>query len=344
MTASTVVVAMSGGVDSSVAALLLQLAGYRVIGITMRLFGDAQERAAQQAAAVAAVLGIEHKVIDLCSQFQTDVLDYFCEEYSRGFTPNPCVTCNKLIKFGSLLKYANSIGAEYLATGHYARIKKSDLAFHLYKARDISKDQSYFLYRLNQEQLGQILLPLGDMTKSQVQLLAKKSALPVFPGESQDICFLQGEDYRSFLEGRIESTPGDIVDEEGNIVGRHQGIAHYTTGQRQGLGVASNVPLYVIAIDSDLNRVIVGGEKSLLSHTVLIKDLTWISGTWPADAADLSARIRYRMPDASIAALEPMDKNEAKITFVNPVRAVTLGQSAVIYQCDEVLGGGIIAG
>jgi tRNA-uridine 2-sulfurtransferase len=343
MTRTTVAVAMSGGVDSSVAALILKRTGYNVIGITMRLFGETQEPAIRQAASVATILGIEHRVTDLSGQFQTNVIDYFCEEYSQGLTPNPCVACNKLIKFGALLQFADSIGAEYLATGQYAQIRKFDLSFHLYKARDLSKDQSYFLYRLNQEQLGQVLLPLGDLTKNQVRNLAKESALPVFPGESQDICFLQGEDYRSFLKGRVESIQGDIVDEEGKIVGFHRGIAYYTIGQRQGLGVASNVPLYVVAIDNDRNRVVLGSEKSLLSTSVFVKDLNWISGTWPTDLAGLSARIRYRMPDIPVTVLEPVSENVAKLTFVNPVRAVTPGQSLVVYRCDEVLGGGIIA-
>jgi tRNA-specific 2-thiouridylase len=344
MIAKRVLVAMSGGVDSSVTALLLKQAGFEVVGVTMRLFGAAQDRAADQAAAVAQTLGIEHLVVDLADQFQTSVVDYFCEAYRRGLTPNPCIVCNRLIKFGALLEYANSIGARYLATGHYARIENTPAGYRLFKAADGSKDQSYFLYRLNQDQLSRISFPLGGMTKIQVKQMADQAGLPVFTGESQDICFLGGGDYRSFLESHVDSCSGDIVDEEGKVLGRHRGLGHYTIGQRQGLGIASNKPLYVIAIDGIQNRIVIGEEQSLLCRTVHLNNISWISGAWPADATDLSARIRYRMPDASVSCLERECSADAVITFVEPVRAVTPGQSAVIYQCGEVLGGGIITG
>ncbi len=344
MTGARVLVAMSGGVDSSVAAMLLKDAGFEVIGVTMRLFGKAQQKAAEQAAAVAQQLDIEHSTVDLSSTFQSSVVEYFCEEYRRGATPNPCIVCNRLIKFGALLTFADELGASHLATGHYARIERTLNDFHLFKARDASKDQSYFLYSLNQSQLSRILFPLGEKTKTETRTLAQAAGLPVFSGESQDICFLEGGDYRAFLDGRVEFIPGDITDEEGKILGRHLGLGLYTIGQRQGLGIASNKPLYVVAIDAGQNKMIVGDEKSLLRLTVRIDNLNWISGAWPTDISGLYARIRYRMPDAPLASIERDGDNGAILTFAAPVRAVTPGQSAVIYRCDEVLGGGIITG
>ena len=343
MTFPRVAVAMSGGVDSSVAAMLLKQAGYDVIGVTMRLKDSEHDNAfADTAAAVANKLGIKHHVIDLSKQFQNDVIDYFCETYRHGQTPNPCIVCNRLIKFGSLLEFADSLRAWHLATGHYARIRCTTSDYHLYKAIDTKKDQSYFLYRLDQIQLSRIILPLGEMTKNQVRQLADENSLPVNTAESQDICFLQGEDYHSFLESHFEFSPGNIVNEQNEVVGRHRGIGRYTIGQRHGLNVASNTPLYVLSIDPADNRVVVGNESSLLKPSVKIKDVHWISGSWPDVTQSLSARIRYRMADSDISILEQNGQTSATITFERPVRAVTPGQSAVIYRCDEVLGGGII--
>ena len=344
MIGARVMVAMSGGVDSSVAALLLRDAGYEVIGVTMRLFGEAQQKAAEQAAAVAQKLDIEHRIVDLSSTFQSSVIDYFCEEYRRGATPNPCVVCNRVIKFGALLDCADELVAAHLATGHYARVERASNGYHLYKACDASKDQSYFLYSLNKGQLSRILFPLGGMAKTEARALAQAAGLPVFYGESQDICFLEGGDYRDFLDGRVDFTPGDIVDESGKVIGRHRGLGLYTIGQRQGLGIASNKPLYVVAIDAFQNLLIVGDEKSLFTSTVRIDNLNWISGVWPADMSGLSARIRYRMPDAPLTSIERNGDSGAILTFAAPVRAVTPGQSAVIYRRDEALGGGIITG
>ena len=344
MTRPRVLAAMSGGVDSSVAALLLKNAGFEVIGVTMRLFGTAQLKAAEQAAAVTASLGIEHLIVDLSAEFESSVVDYFCEEYRSGATPNPCVVCNRLIKFGALLKIADELDATHLATGHYARVESTASGYRLFKARDTLKDQSYFLYGLDQGQLSRVLFPLGGMTKTEARRLSEEASLPVFSGESQDICFLEGGDYRSFLEGRIDFISGDIVDGEGKIIGRHRGLGLYTIGQRQGLGIASNVPLYVTAIDTEGNRLIVGGETELLRSSVRIDNLNWIGGAWPAYSTGLSARIRYRMPDAPLISIEADGENAAIITFTAPVRAVTPGQSAAIYRCDEVLGGGIITG
>jgi tRNA-specific 2-thiouridylase len=342
MTGPRALAAMSGGVDSSVTAMLLRDAGFEVIGVTMRLHGTAQVKASDQAAAVATKLGIEHRVVDLSAQFQSGVVDYFCEEYRRGATPNPCIACNRLIKFGALLTFADELGASYLATGHYARIEATETGYRLRKGCDSSKDQSYFLYGLSQRQLSRILFPLGGITKAHTRRLAEKNGLPVFSGESQDICFLEGGDYRAFLEGRVEFTPGDIVDEEGKVLGRHRGLGLYTIGQRQGLGIASNKPLYVTSINSRQNRLIVGEAPELLSHNVHVNNLNWIAGVWPTDSTGLSARIRYRMPDAPLISLERDGDSAAVLAFASPVRAVTPGQSAVIYRCDEVLGGGII--
>jgi tRNA-specific 2-thiouridylase len=342
MTQTRVLAALSGGVDSSVAAMLLQQQGLEVIGVTMRLSGSAQRKAIEQASAVAQKLKIEHRVVDLASKFQTDVIDNFCEEYRQGRTPNPCIVCNRLIKFGALLEFAEAIDAQYLATGHYVRREKAADGFHLFKACDAAKDQSYFLYSLNQEQLSRVLFPLGELTKTQVRQLAENAGLPNFPNESQDICFLEGGDYRSFLKDWVDFTPGDIVDEEGNIIGTHRGLGLYTIGQRHGLGITSNHPLFVITNDSYQNRIIVGDETSLFRRIVHIKDLNWIAGVWPTDTTSLTCRIRYRMPDSPITSFESDGDTGALITFVDPVRAITPGQSAVIYRCDEVVGGGII--
>jgi len=335
---------MSGGVDSSVAAMLTKNAGFEVIAVTMRLFGKAQEKAAWRAAAVAQKLGIEHRVADLSAEFNSRVIDYFCGSYQRGATPNPCVVCNRMIKFGALLNFADDMGAQYLATGHYARSERSATGCHLLKACDASKDQSYFLYRLNQHQLGRTLFPLGGLTKTQTHDLAREAGLPSFLTESQDICFLGGADYRTFLEKHIDFTPGDVVDAAGNALGRHRGLPLYTIGQRQGLGIASARPLYVIAIDPASNRLVVGSETDLVRSTVRIEDITWISGAWPTDTSNLTARIRYRMPDSELISIRRDGETAAILTFREPVRAVTPGQSTVIYRCGEVLGGGIITG
>jgi tRNA-specific 2-thiouridylase len=344
MTQPLVAVAMSGGVDSSVSALLLKRAGFRVIGLTMCLFGDAQQKSVAQARAVAAAIGIEHRVIDLSQQFASSVVDYFSNSYRSGDTPNPCVTCNRTIKFGALLEYAEKFGANYLATGHYARIDCAPDSVRLLQAIDANKDQSYFLYGLDQHQLSRAIFPLGACTKSEVRRLAEAAALPSFPGESQDICFLGGGDYRDFLRGRVDFLPGDIVDAGGVVLGRHRGLGLYTIGQRKGLGISSEKPLYVVAVDRATNRLIVDGEEALMKRLVHLEKVHWIAGAWPADNAGLTARIRYRMPDSALLSLEPDNKGGAVLTFIEPVRAVTPGQSAVIYQCDEVLGGGIITG
>ncbi|PPD58866.1 tRNA 2-thiouridine(34) synthase MnmA [Dehalogenimonas etheniformans] len=343
MTVPKVAVAMSGGVDSSVAALLLKEVGYDVIGVTMRLTDSHKSAAsAENAASIAAKLGIKHYTADLSQEFQKHVIDYFCEAYQTGQTPNPCIVCNKQIKFGALLKYAESLGAEYLASGHYARIQSGATGYRLYKAVDTKKDQSYFLYRLNQTLLNRIMLPMGELTKNKVRQLALSANLQVPENESQDICFLEEQDYQSFLKGSFPMLPGEIVNEHGEIIGQHSGISRYTIGQRHGLNISGKHPQYVIGIDAARNRITLGAESALLKQSVKIRDLNWISGSWPEDISSLSAKIRYRMPDSPIMSLTVDSQDSAIITFEKPVRAVTPGQSAVIYRCDEVLGGGII--
>ncbi|XUX01365.1 MAG: tRNA 2-thiouridine(34) synthase MnmA [Dehalogenimonas sp.] len=343
MTLPRVAVAMSGGVDSSVAALLLKEAGYDVIGVTMRLT-DSQKSAsfAENAASIAAKLGIKHYTADLSQEFQKHVIDYFCEAYQTGQTPNPCIVCNKQIKFGALLKYTDSLGAAYLATGHYARIQSGATGYRLCKAVDAMKDQSYFLYRLNQTQLNRVLLPLGELTKDKVRQLAITAKLPIPENESQDICFFEERELHSFLKGSFPMLPGEIINEHGEIIGQHSGISRYTIGQRHGLNISGKHPQYVIGIDTARNRITLGAESALLKQSVTIRDLNWISGPWPEDISALSAKIRYRMDDSPIMSLTADSQESAIITFEKPVRAVTPGQSAVIYRCDEVLGGGII--
>ncbi|KTB48705.1 tRNA 2-thiouridine(34) synthase MnmA [Dehalogenimonas alkenigignens] len=338
------IAAMSGGVDSSVSAMLLKRAGFSVLGLTMRLFGQTQEKAAERAAAVAEYLGIEHRVIDFTEEFQSSVIEYFCAEYAGGRTPNPCVVCNRQIKFGALLEAADSLGIRYLATGHYARIEPSASGYRLLEAADGAKDQSYFLYSLSQRQLGRALFPLGSLLKSQVRELAESAGLPSFPSESQDICFLGGQDYGSFLSSRVDAAPGEIVEPGGKVIGRHRGLIHYTVGQRHGLGISSPVPKFVLGVEPAANRVIVGEEKDLYRQRARIQDVSWINGSPPLDASRLSVRIRYRMRKVPLESFEVFPDRTAALGFSEPVRGVTPGQSAVIYREGEVLGGGIICG
>lgn len=337
-----VIAAMSGGVDSSVAAWLLKQAGFSVLGVTMRLFGQTQEKAAERAAAVAGYLGIDHRVIDFTEKFHSGVIEYFCAEYAGGRTPNPCVVCNRLIKFGALLEAADSFGARYLATGHYARIERSPSGYHLLEAADGAKDQSYFLYGLEQRQLSRAIFPLGSLSKSRVRELAGSAGLPSFTSESQDICFIGGQDYRSFLLNRTDSAPGEIVEPEGKVIGRHRGLIHYTVGQRHGLGISSPVPKFVLGVEPSTNSLIVGDEKGLYQRKARIQDVSWVTGYPPLDAAGLSVRIRYRMRKVPLESIEVSTGRTAAVVFSEAVRGVTPGQSAVIYREREVVGGGII--
>jgi len=351
MTRKRIAVALSGGVDSSVAALLLHKAGHEVIGLHMLLGQeeDAEQHAAHQdqcsdraekVEGLCAALGIQCYIIDLRKEFRHHVINYFCNEYTNGKTPNPCIRCNKYLKFGYLLEKACSFDAEYLATGHYARIEFRDDVYHLLKAKDLNKDQSYVLYTLNQEQCKHILFPLGDYSKDEIRMVALENNLPTADEpSSQDICFVNGS-YGDFLGRYIKMTAGEVVDKNGQILGRHEGIALYTIGQRHGLGLASGERLYVTRIESDQNRIIVGREEELYCNGLVAGDVNWISGEPPCGEMDVTAKIRYKSPEVA-ATLYP-DINSAKVIFDQAQRAVTPGQAVVFYRNNEVIGGGTI--
>jgi len=277
-----VAVALSGGVDSAVAACILKEAGYEVIGMTMSLWSEERRTCPSDdnigdAENICRTLGIPFHLIDLEQEFKRHVVDYFCREYARGRTPNPCIACNRSIKFGYLLDRAFSLGADFLATGHYARVEHFDDSYHLLKGADAAKDQSYMLYTLGQEKLSQLLFPLGQYTKSQVRELARQKELPsAAKPSSQDICFIVS-DYGTFLSRYINAAPGDIVDSRHNLLGRHKGTAFYTVGQRHGLGLATTEPLYVTGIDTDKRRLIVGSKEELYGSHLTAADVNWVS-------------------------------------------------------------------
>lgn len=334
---------MSGGVDSSVTAALLKTAGHHVFGITMKLW-DGGTAAVDDAAKVAAHLGIEHHVADFSAAFEKDIMDYFAAEYLGGRTPNPCAKCNKLVKFGALLDKAKELGADTLATGHYARIVGGDDGeLHLQKAVNIPKDQSYFLFSLHSDQLGQILFPLGGMSdKAEVRRIAAQYGLPVAEkSDSQDICFIPDGDYTGFLERRgVVSNPGEFVLADGTVIGRHMGIHRYTVGQRRGMGIAWTEPLYVLEIDPIGNRVIVGVETELYKSSLTIGSCNWIRQPKLGEKG-LECKIRYRHRQVPCE-VRLLADGRAEISFVNPEKGVTPGQVAVVYRGDEVIGGGWI--
>ncbi len=345
-----VVVAMSGGVDSSVAAALLVERGHLVIGVTMviPLDGEAKgsRRAVEDAAAVAKHLGIGHHVVDVRSRFESLIVRDFCREYAGGRTPNPCVRCNRLIKFDLLRRKADALGAGLLATGHYARIEFDPRRriYRLRKGRSRIKDQSYFLYALGQGELSRTSFPVGGLVKAQVRKLARKYGLPVaLKEESQEICFIPGDDYPRYLVTRVPGAfrPGPIRDGSGRVLGTHGGIGRYTVGQRRGLGIAASHPLYVLAIDADSNTVVAGPEQDLFRRRLRASGVRWVSGCPPQEVLAVKARIRYRHRECA-AMVFPEGKSRAVVEFRSPQRAITPGQSVVLYLGDEVLGGGII--
>jgi len=336
-----VAVALSGGVDSSAAALLLKEAAYEVIGIHMRLWDSPRsEYQAHRAETICRILDIPFHQVDLQKEFESRVVDYFCREYQQGRTPNPCVACNQYIKFGLLLDRALSLGADYLATGHYARVEHSGDGHRLLKAADTSRDQSYFLYTLTQEKLGHVLFPLGGHSKDEVEQTAEQAGLPTAARSSQDICFISQKNYATFLSRRFPAQPGDIVDTRGNKLGQHRGIAFYTIGQRHGLGLASDKPLYVIRIEPESNRIMLGQEKELYSQKLAAQKLNWISGKAPREPITVTAKIRYKSKEAEAALF--FRNGSVDVHFAQPQKAVTPGQAIVFYNMDEVLGGGII--
>jgi tRNA-specific 2-thiouridylase len=352
---SRVLLGMSGGVDSSVAAYLLKDQGYDVIGVTMKVWPqDCVSRAEDKccgpqavadARGVAHALGIPHYVVDEADEFEKMVIDYFTSEYRSGRTPNPCVMCNEKLKFGNLLTKARALGADKIATGHYARIERNASGHaKLFRAVDDRKDQSYFLFSLRQDQLASSLLPLGGLTKPEVRALAKKMGLKTYDKEdSQEICFVPGNDYTAFLKshlGEKEFHPGGIYFKDGTFMGKHEGIEFYTVGQRKGLGGGHGRPVYVLDIDAARQRVVVGDYDDLLRHDCHISRTTW-GEEMPAGPIEVTTKIRYNYPPVR-AILHRLPGNRARLEFLEPQRSVSPGQAAVCYVGDEVLGGGWI--
>lgn len=346
-----VLVALSGGVDSSVSALLLKEQGYEVVGVTMLLWAD-DEGVCDTVSdgygfaghiatveKVCQVLGIPLRVLDLRTEFRHHVVDYFCREYAEGRTPNPCIPCNKYIKFGFLLNYAIASGFDYLATGHYVRVEQRNGTYHLIKGKDINRDQSYVLYTLGQDKLRRVLFPLGEYSKEEVRGLARKYGLPNSErSDSQDLCFTA--DRKRFLRHHLRPREGVIVDSQGQIVGRHEGIMFYTIGQRRGLGLATGRPTYVIGIDAANNVLVVGRKGRLFKSRFVVKEVSWVSGKPTTGPVEAGVKIRYKTSECP-ATLCPRD-GLVEVVLHKAQCAVTPGQAAVFYLGEEVIGGGII--
>jgi len=342
-----VLVAMSGGVDSSVAAMLLKNEGCDVSGVTM-CFGIAGEddrvrccgpTAVDDAKSICNRLKIPHYAFDYAGELEEKVIAKFVSEYKKGRTPNPCVDCNRYLKFGSLLEKAKVLGFDFLATGHYAAIERNEAGYCLKRPKDRKKDQTYFLYAIPYEGLGDILFPLASLTKDEVREIAKKAFLPVAEKqESQDICFVTQKNYQEFLLERVGGLkPGPIVDMQGNILGTHRGIIFHTIGQRGGLGISHKTPLYVVSIDPDENRIVVGEKKDLKAKGLFAGDVNMLAESWPQQ---VYAKIRYRKKEAPCDVT--VENDRLRVLFVEEQEAITPGQSVVFYENDRVLGGGVI--
>jgi tRNA-uridine 2-sulfurtransferase len=339
-----VLVAMSGGVDSSVTAALLQQQGVRVEGVTMKLTAGLCCDI-NSAASVCDLLKIPHRIIQAQDEFSRDIVQDFISEYRLGRTPNPCIRCNDLVKFKLLLAYARAQGFDFLATGHYARIEQEPETnrFFLKRGLDEAKDQSYFLYRLTQEQMKHILFPLGKMKKTEARSVARELQLPAAERpESQEVCFIPDNDYRSFLKEHAPETlqPGELVLTEGTVVGTHEGIAFFTVGQRRHLGVAAGERLYVIGIEPETNRVVLGRLPELQRHEMTVSNVVF-SSPRAGTSLKILVKIRYRS-NLVPAVIEPAAKDLAHVVFDHPVKGVCPGQAAVFYDNDTVIGGGII--
>ncbi len=350
-----IVVAMSGGVDSSVAAFLLKDAGYDVSGVTMRLWtpedgGDqpynkrcCSVEDVADAQAAAAVIGIPHYTINFEREFRTGVIDYFLDEYRRGRTPHPCIACNQRVKFDPLLERAKAVGADLLATGHYARVDQVDGRYRLRRAVDPEKDQSYVLYGLGQAELGRLCFPVGDYAKPQIRQIAADAGLALADKpDSQDICFVPKGSYRDFVAKHVEPSPGIIVDLSGETVGEHEGVEFFTVGQRRNLGLAGPEPSYVVAIDADTRTVVVGGRDDVYGDTLWADEVRYVDGEGPPAPREVMVKYRYKSAMAP-AVLHP-EGSTARVEFAEPQRALTPGQAVVFYDGDEVVGGGVIQG
>lgn len=351
-----VVVAMSGGVDSSVAAYLLSKQGYEVIGVTMRLFAVPDESAAKlnrsccsiedvdDARAVCRSIGAKHYFLNFEKEFKKHVVDYFVSEYEKGRTPHPCLACNDKLKFEFLVQRAKMMDADFVATGHYARIDQIDGEWRLNRGVDPTKDQSYVLFTLGQKQLSQLLLPVGEYDKDEIRRIALEARLAVADKpDSQDICFIPSGDYKAFVEPRLTvRTPGVIVNADGEVLAKHDGVHRFTVGQRKGLPLpgGSPRPVFVTDIDADSGRVTVGYAEALMRHRLSAGGVTWVAGTAPSDGTRIEARIRYH--GADLPAVVNANNNETVVEFESPQRAITPGQAVVFYEGDRVLGGGMI--
>lgn len=350
-----VMLGMSGGVDSSVAALLLLRAGYDVAGVTLRLRPDEYMSGSRaggccslddidDARRVCYKLGIEHMVLNMTELFERDVIDYFASQYRAGLTPNPCIACNRYIKFGAMLERARALGFDYIATGHYAVIEQNGQGRWLLKKSPAAKDQSYVLYTMTQEELAHTLMPVGRYSKPEIRAMAEEAGLPVaHKSDSQEICFVEDDDYAGFVERYTgeKAAQGDFLDQAGNVIGRHRGVTHYTVGQRKGLGVSFGRPMYVTKIDAVHNTVTLGEEGAQYSRILEAADLRWVAFDAPAGEMETEAKVRYAASPAK-AKLTPLSGGRVRAEFQEPQRAVTPGQAVVFYDGDVVLGGGTI--
>lgn len=341
----SVLVGMSGGVDSSVCAKLLIDKGFLVSGMTLSLWEKSGDTSIGDAKSVCNKMGIEHLCFDLKKEFSDSVIKDFIEEYKLGKTPNPCIVCNRCIKFGEMLKKAEQLGFDKIATGHYARVeRREDGRFILKRAKDLAKDQSYVLYNLTQEQLSKVLFPLGNYTKDEIRSIALSNGfVNANRPDSQDICFVPDGDYASFIEkyDNFESQEGDYIDTNGGYLGKHKGVIHYTLGQRKGLGIALGKPQFVIDKNPFTNKVVLGDEEHLFKTCVEVKDVNFIPFDNLCGELKVQAKLRYRH-NAANAIIKPMENGNIKIVFDEPQRAASPGQSAVFYDGDTVVGGGII--